>query len=142
MKTHLPKVEMNKKKWHIVDAEGKTLGRVAARIATVLRGKHTPNYTPHLDMGDFVVVINAEKVHVTGKKLSDKVYYHHSGYPGGLKTMPLERLLEEKPEEALKKAVWGMLPHNRLGRAMFRKLKIYAGASHPHAAQTPKSLNV
>jgi large subunit ribosomal protein L13 len=142
MKTYLPKVEMSKKNWHIVDAEGKTLGRVAVRIATVLRGKHTPKYTPHLDMGDFVVVINAEKVHVTGKKLSDKVYHHHSGYPGGLKTMPLGRLLEEKPEEALKKAVWGMLPHNRLGRAMFRKLKIYAGASHPHAAQTPKTLNV
>lgn len=142
MKTHLPKVDMNKKQWHIVDAEGKTLGRVATKIATVLRGKHTPSYTPHIDSGDFVVVINAEKVHVTGNKLKDKTYYHHSGYPGGIKSVSLERLLAEKPEEALKKAIWGMLPHNRLGRAMFKKLKIYAGGGHPHSAQSPKPLNV
>lgn len=142
MTTFLPKVEMNKKKWHIVDADGKTLGRVATRIATVLRGKHTPNYTPSLDTGEFVVVVNAEKIRVTGKKMTDKLYHSHSGYPGGIKSVPLGRLMADKPEEAIRKAVWGMLPHNRLGRAMFKKLKVYAGASHPHKAQSPSPMNV
>jgi len=140
MKTFLPKVDMNKKKWHIVDAEGKTLGRIAARIATVLRGKHTPNYTPSLDTGDFVVVVNAEKIHVTGKKLTDKLYQSHSGYPGGFKAVPLGKVMAERPEEAIKRAVWGMLPHNVLGRAMFKKLKVYTGADHPHKAQSPAPL--
>ncbi len=141
MKTYLPKVEMDKKKWYLVDANGKTLGRVAARIASVLRGKHTPNYTPSIDMGDFVIVINAEKVHLTGKKLAQKVYYHHSGYMGGLKTVAIEKLLKERPEEVLKKAVYGMMPKGILGRAMFSKLKIYAGDTHPHKAQAPVALD-
>ncbi|MBI1910678.1 MAG: 50S ribosomal protein L13 [Deltaproteobacteria bacterium] len=137
MKTFLPKVDANTKKWYLVDAEGKTLGRLAAKIATVLRGKHKPTYTPSLDAGDFVVVINAEKVAVTGNKLTDKIYYHHTMYPNGLKSIPLEKMLAENPEEVLKKAVWGMLPKGPLGRDMFKKLKVYTGSSHPHAAQMP-----
>lgn len=140
MKTYLHKPDMNRKKWHLVDAEGKTLGRLAVRIATILRGKHTPEYTPSVDAGDFVVVVNAEKINVTGKKLKDKNYYSHSGYPGGIKTVTLERLLAEKPEEAIRKAVCGMLPKGPLGRDMFKKLKVYAGTSHPHAAQNPTPL--
>lgn len=131
---------MTKKKWHVVDANGKTLGRLASKIASVLRGKHTPLYTPSLDMGDFVVVVNAGKISVTGNKLADKNYYHHSGYPGGIKEISLERLLEKKPEEAIKKAVWGMLPKGVLGRAMFKKLKVYATETHPHVAQNPVPL--
>jgi large subunit ribosomal protein L13 len=131
---------MDKKKWYLVDANGKTLGRVATRIASVLRGKHTPNYTPSIDMGDFVVVINAEKVHLTGNKLAQKVYYHHSGYIGGIKTVAVEKLLKERPAEVLKKAVYGMMPKGVLGRAMFSKLKVYAGDAHPHKAQTPVPL--
>ncbi|MBI5468944.1 MAG: 50S ribosomal protein L13 [Deltaproteobacteria bacterium] len=140
MKTFLPKVDVNSKKWYVIDAEGKTLGRLAAKIATILRGKHRPTYTPSLDTGDFVVVVNAEKVHFTGKKLTDKIYYHHSMYPNGLKSVPLEKIMTECPEEALKKAVYGMLPKGPLGRDMFKKLKVYAGSEHPHRAQMPVAL--
>jgi len=125
-----------------VDAEGKTLGRLATQIAETLRGKGKPEYTPHVDTGDFVVVVNAEKITVTGKKLDDKIYYRHSGYPGGLKSRPLRVELERRPTEVLRKAVKGMLPRNRLGRAQLRKLKIYAGPEHPHEAQAPKELEV
>lgn len=140
MKTFLPKVDVNSKKWYVIDAEGKTLGRLATKIATILRGKHRPTYTPSLDTGDFVVVVNAEKVHFTGKKLTDKIYYHHSQYPNGLKSVPLEKIMAECPEEALKKAVYGMLPKGPLGRDMFKKLKVYAGTEHPHRAQMPVAL--
>ena len=140
MKTFLPKVDPNTKKWYLIDAEGKTLGRLAAKIATILRGKHRPTYTPSLDAGDFVVVVNAEKVHFTGKKLTDKIYYHHSMYPNGLKSVPLEKIMAECPEEALKKAVYGMLPKGPLGRDMFKKLKVYTGTEHPHRAQMPVTL--
>ncbi len=140
MKTFLPKVDVNSKKWYVIDAEGKTLGRLATKIATILRGKHRPTYTPSLDTGDFVVVVNAEKVHFTGKKLTDKIYYHHSQYPNGLKSIPLEKIMTECPEEALKKAVYGMLPKGPLGRDMFKKLKVYAGTEHPHRAQMPVAL--
>lgn len=140
MKTFLPKVDVNAKTWYLVDAKGETLGRLASRIAVVLRGKHKPTYTPSLDTGDFVVVVNAEKIAVTGNKLTDKMYYHHTMYPNGLKTIPLEKLLAENPEEVLKKAVWGMLPKGPLGRDMFKKLKVYTGGEHPHKAQTPVAL--
>ncbi|MBI5587381.1 MAG: 50S ribosomal protein L13 [Deltaproteobacteria bacterium] len=140
MKTFLPKVDANTKKWYVIDAEGKTLGRLASKIAVILRGKHRPTYTPSLDTGDFVVVVNAEKVHFTGKKLTDKIYYHHSMYPNGLKSVPLEKIMAECPEEALKKAVYGMLPKGPLGRDMFKKLKVYTGTEHPHKAQLPVAL--
>lgn len=140
MKTYLPKVDVNAKKWFIVDASDKTLGRLASRIATVLRGKHRPTFTPHLDMGDFVVVVNAEKIGYTGDKYDGKIYYHHSMYPTGLKSESLRKLLNEKPEEVIKKAVWGMLPKGRLGRDMFKKLKVYTGPEHPHKAQMPTAL--
>lgn len=141
MKTFMPKVDVNEKKWFLVDATDKTLGRLATRIAAVLRGKHKPTFTPSLDAGDFVVVVNAEKISYTGKKLTDKIYYHHSMYPNGLKAKPLGKLLEERPEEVLKKAVWGMLPKGRLGRDMLKKLKVYAGGAHPHKAQAPSAIN-
>ena len=128
--------------WYVVDAEGKTLGRLATQIADVLRGKRKPAYTPHVDVGDFVVVVNAEKIAVTGKKLDDKIYYRHSGYPGGLKERPLRDELARRPTEVLRKAVKGMLPRNKLGRAQLTKLKIYAGPEHPHEAQAPKTLEV
>ena len=128
--------------WYVVDAEGKTLGRLATQIADTLRGKGKPEYTPHVDTGDFVVVVNAEKISVTGKKLDDKIYYRHSGYPGGLKSRPLRDELERRPTEVLRKAVKGMLPRNRLARAQMRKLKIYAGPEHPHEAQAPKELEL
>jgi large subunit ribosomal protein L13 len=128
--------------WYVVDAEGKTLGRLATQIADVLRGKTKPTYTPHVDVGDFVVVINAEKIAVTGKKLEDKRYWRHSGYPGGIRSRTLGELLERHPEEVIRKAVKGMLPRNRLARAQLRKLKVYAGAEHPHAAQKPKELDL
>lgn len=140
MKTYLPKNDANAKKWYLVDAKGKTLGRLASRVAAILRGKHKPDFTPSIDMGDFVVIINAEKVHVTGNKMTGKFYYHHTMYPNGLKAMPLGKLLEERPEEVLKKAVWGMLPKGPLGRDMFKKLKVYTGSSHPHKAQVPVGL--
>lgn len=140
MKTFIPKVDANTKKWFLVDAKGQTLGRLAARVATVLRGKHRPTFTPHIDTGDFVVVINAEKVAVTGQKATDKVYYHHSMYPGGLKTESYQKFMAGKPEEIIAKAVWGMLPKGRLGRDMFKKLKVYTGENHPHQAQGPVAL--
>ncbi|MBI5644151.1 MAG: 50S ribosomal protein L13 [Deltaproteobacteria bacterium] len=141
MKTFLPKTDANQKKWYLVDADGKTLGRLAAQIAVVLRGKHKPTFTPSLDAGDFVVVVNAEKVHFTGKKYTDKIYYHHSQYPNGLKSRPMGKVLEENPGEVLKKAVWGMLPKGPLGRDMFKKLKVYSGSAHPHQAQGPEALS-
>jgi large subunit ribosomal protein L13 len=142
MKTFSAKPADVQHDWFVVDAAGKTLGRLAAEIATRLRGKHKPEYTPHVDTGDFIVVVNAEKVQVTGKKASDKIYYSHSEFPGGIKEISFEKLIDKAPERVLEIAVRGMLPHNPLGRAMFRKLKIYAGAQHPHAAQQPQPLNI
>ncbi len=142
MKTYIPKKGEIEKKWYIVDAKGKVLGRIASEIAKLLRGKNKPQYTPFLDTGDFVIVINAEKVKVTGKKERDKIYYSHSGYPGGLKERRLEELRAKKPEEIIKKAVWGMLPKNALGRKMFKKLKVYRGDEHPHKAQKPEKLEI
>ncbi|MEC9491776.1 50S ribosomal protein L13 [Flexistipes sp.] len=136
MKTTWAKKDENRN-WYTVDVEGKTLGRVASQIAKILIGKHKPEYTPFIDTGDFVVVINAEKISVTGKKLSDKKYYRHSGYLGGLKEKNLEQMLADKPEDVIKLAVKRMLPKNRLGRQMLKKLKVYAGESHPHEAQKP-----
>src|SRR5205085_7955826 len=130
------------RRWYLVDAEGKTLGRLATQIADTLRGKTKPQYTPHVDTGDFVVVVNAEKIAVTGKKLDDKMYHRHSGYPGGLRSRPLREELERRPTEVLRKAVKGMLPRTRLGRAQLLKLKIYAGPEHPHEAQAPKPLKL
>ncbi len=124
--------------WFVVDAQGQTLGRMATQIATILRGKHKPSYTPHVDCGDFVVIVNAEKVHTTGQKMTQKKYYRHTGYPGGLKEVTLKDQLQKFPERVLESAVRGMLPKNRLGRQMFKKLKVYAGPQHPHAAQQPK----
>ena len=126
----------------MVDADGKTLGRLATQIAEILRGKHKPTFTPHVDVGDFVIVVNAEKIAVTGKKLTDKRYYRHSGYPGGIRSRTLADMLERRPEEVIRKAVKGMLPRNRLARQQLTKLKVYAGADHPHAAQKPKELEI
>lgn len=142
MRTYAVKASDIKRDWYVVDAAGKTLGRLASEVAKVLRGKHKPIYSPHLDTGDYVIVINADRVVVTGKKLSDKMYYHHSMYPGGLKAANLETLLERHPTRVMYFAVRGMLPKNRLGRRMIKKLKIYAGADHPHAAQQPKPLEI
>lgn len=142
MKTYSTKPEDIQREWWIVDAEGKTLGRLASEVARILRGKHKPYYAPHLDCGDYVIVINAEKIHVTGRKLDNKLYYRHSGYPGGLKQMTLREMLQRRPTRVIRKAVWGMLPHNRLGRRMIKKLKVYAGAEHPHQAQKPKPLEI
>jgi large subunit ribosomal protein L13 len=142
MKTYSAKPGEIAREWYLVDAEGQTLGRLATRLAEVLRGKGKPQYTPHVDTGDFVVVVNAEKIAVTGNKLDDKMYYRHSGYPGGLKERPLREQLKRRPEEVLRKAVKGMLPRNRLGRQQLTKLKIYAGPEHPHDAQAPKPLEV
>lgn len=130
------------RKWYVVDAEGKTLGRLAAEVAKILRGKHKPTYTPHQDTGDFVIVINAAKVAVTGKKLLQKKYYRHSGYPGGSRFIGLDWLLERRPEQVIEMAVRGMLPKNTLGQNMYRKLKVYAGAEHPHMAQQPEVLEI
>ncbi|HAT27550.1 MAG TPA: 50S ribosomal protein L13 [Gammaproteobacteria bacterium] len=142
MKTYSAKPHEVDQKWLLVDAEGQTLGRMATAIATRLRGKHKPEYTPHIDTGDFVVVINADKVRVTGNKAKDKIYHSHSGFPGGLKSISFEKLLEKAPERVIKQAVKGMLPRNSLGRAMFKKLKVYAGAEHPHTAQQPESVHL
>jgi large subunit ribosomal protein L13 len=128
--------------WFVVDAENKTLGRLATEIAHRLRGKHKPEYTPHVDTGDYIVVVNAEKIRVTGNKFNDKMYYRHSGYPGGIKEMNFKDMQERHPERIVEKAVKGMLPRNPLGRAMFKKLKVYSGAEHPHAAQQPQSLEI
>jgi large subunit ribosomal protein L13 len=140
VKTYSVRAKEIDRKWYVVDARDETLGRLATRIATVLRGKHKPSYSPHLDVGDFVVVVNADKIHVTGKKLDQKIYYRHSGYPGGLKSVTLRRQLAQHPTRVIRSAVWGMLPHNRLGRAMVKKLRVYAGDEHPHEAQNPQAL--
>jgi large subunit ribosomal protein L13 len=142
MKTYSAKPGEIQRDWYLVDAEGKTLGRLATQIADRLRGKGKPQYTPHVDTGDFVVVVNAAKVHVTGNKLDDKKYYKHSGYPGGLRERSLREQLDRQPAEVLRKAVKGMLPRNKLGRAQLTKLKIYAGPEHPHEAQAPKEFEV
>jgi large subunit ribosomal protein L13 len=142
VRTFTEKKEEIEREWYLVDAEGQTLGRLASRIAPILKGKHKPTYTPHLDCGDFVVIVNAEKVRVTGRKLDQKFYYHHSGYPGGLKSISLRDQLERFPERVLEAAVRGMLPKNKLGRRMVKKLKVYAGDSHPHQAQQPKPLEL
>ncbi len=142
MKTYNAKPGEISRDWYLVDAEGQTLGRLATRLADLLRGKGKAQYTPHVDTGDFVVVVNAEKITVTGNKLDDKMYYRHSGYPGGLKQRPLREQLERRPEEVLRKAVKGMLPRTRLGRQQLTTLKIYAGAEHPHEAQAPTPLEV
>jgi len=142
MKTWNAKPGEIERRWYVVDAEGKTLGRLATQIADTLRGKGKPQYTPHVDTGDFVVVVNAEKIHVTGDKLAQKRYWRHSGYPGGIKSRTLAEMLERRPEEVIRKAVKGMLPRNRLARAQMRKLKIYAGPEHPHEAQAPSELKV
>lgn len=130
------------RKWYVVDAEGKTLGRLASQVAAILRGKHKPTFTPHCDTGDFVIIINAEKIQLTGKKLTDKIYTRFSGYPGGLKEITAKEMLERRPIRVLELAIKGMLPHNRLGRDMYRKLKVYAGSEHPHAAQQPEKLDI
>ncbi|CZF78324.1 50S ribosomal protein L13 [Grimontia sp. AD028] len=142
MKTFVAKPETVKRDWYIVDAEGKTLGRIATEIASRLRGKHKPEYTPHVDTGDYIVVINAEKVKVTGAKTTDKMYYHHSGFMGGIKSISFDKLIAKKPEMVIELAVKGMLPRGPLGRAMYRKLKVYAGAEHKHAAQQPQVLDI
>lgn len=126
--------------WFVIDAQGQTLGRLTSRIASILRGKHKPEYTPHVDCGDYVIVVNAEKIHVTGRKLSQKKYYRHSGYPGGLKQVTLRDQLQKFPDRVVESAVRGMLPKNRLGRQMFKKLKVYSGPAHPHEAQQPEIL--
>jgi large subunit ribosomal protein L13 len=138
MKTFVPKKGDVEKKWWLIDAEGKILGRLATEVALLLRGKRKPQFAKFMDTGDFVVVVNAEKIKVTGNKLDQKKYYSHTGYPGGIKEKNLRELLEKKPEEVIKKAVWGMIPKNKLGRAVFSKLKVYAGPDHPHEAQTPQ----
>ena len=142
MKSFMARPQSVERNWHLVDAEGKTLGRLASEIARVLRGKNKPQYTPHVDTGDFVVVVNAEKVVVTGRKAEQKYYWRHSGRPGGLKTTSYEVMMQRKPTEILRKAVWGMMPKTRLGRAQFKKLKIYAGGVHPHEAQNPQPYEV
>jgi len=142
MKTFSAKNETAKHDWYVVDATDKTLGRMATEIARRLRGKHKPEFTPHVDTGDYIVVVNAEKVKVTGKKTSDKMYHHHSGYPGGIKSISFEKLQDKAPERIIQLAVKGMMPRNRLSRAMLSKLKIYAGAAHPHEAQQPVELNI
>ncbi|MEM7610817.1 MAG: 50S ribosomal protein L13 [Pseudomonadota bacterium] len=142
MKTFSAKPAEVKRDWYVVDADGKTLGRLATEIALRLRGKHKPEFTPHVDTGDYIIVINAEKIRVTGNKLQDKMYHHHTGYIGNLKSMSLQKLLDHAPERAIGFAVKGMLPKNSLGRQMYRKLKIFAGADHDHAAQQPIPLEI
>jgi len=142
MKTYHTPVKEIERKWYVVDADGKVLGRLASEIATRLRGKHKPNFSSHMDVGDFIVVVNAEKVKLTGNKLADKMYYHHSGYIGGLREQTAKEVLEKKPEELIKNAVKGMLSKNKLGRQQFKKLKVYVGSDHPHAAQQPEQLDI
>jgi len=142
MRTAFVKKEEVDRKWYVFDADGQTLGRFASRIAKILMGKNKPTYTPNVDDGDFVVVINAEKVKITGKKLTDKVYYHHTGYIGSLKSGTLKDRLAKEPEEVIVDAVWGMLPKTRLGRKMIKKLKVYRGSEHPHKAQKPEPLKI
>ena len=142
MKTYLAKAEEVNRDWYLVDAENQVLGRIATTIANVLRGKNKPTFTPSVDTGDFVIVVNAAKIALTGNKLADKTYYSHSGYPGGIKAITAGKLLEKKPEDLIKHAVKGMLPKNKLARHMLNKLKIYSGSEHPHKAQQPKALNI
>src|ERR1700741_2467198 len=142
MKTFVATPANRQRDWYVVDAEGKTLGRLATQIANTLRGKRKPEYTPHCDTGDFVVVVNAAKIRVTGNKLNDKLYYRHSGYPGGLRSRTLSEMLERRPEEVIRLAVKGMLPRNRLARQQLTKLKVYAGPDHPHAAQQPRMMEI
>ncbi len=139
-KTYYPKPGEVSRDWYIVDANGQNLGRLASKIATVLMGKHKPQFTPGVDIGDFVVVVNCERITVTGKKLDDKIYYHHTGYPGGIKEINLRDQLARHPERVIKSAVWGMVPHNKYGRKLMKKIKIYAGPDHPHGPQNPKAL--
>jgi large subunit ribosomal protein L13 len=142
MKTYVATPDTRERNWLVVDATGKTLGRLATQIADALRGKRKPDYTPHIDVGDFVVVVNAEKISVTGNKREQKRYYRHSGYPGGLRSRTLAEMMDRRPEEVVRRAVKGMLPRTRLGRAQLRKLKVYAGPDHPHAAQKPEPMEV
>ncbi|HSX50610.1 MAG TPA: 50S ribosomal protein L13 [Cellvibrio sp.] len=142
MKTYIAKAESVSQDWFVVDAAGKTLGRLSAEIASRLRGKHKPEFTPHVDTGDYIVVINAAQVRVTGRKATDKIYYSHTGFVGGIKSISFQKLIEKAPERTIETAVKGMLPKGPLGRAMFKKLKVYAGNEHPHAAQQPKELNI
>jgi len=142
MKSYMQKKETVERKWYVIDAEGKPLGRVASKAAHILRGKHKATYTPHIDCGDYVIIINASKVLLTGNKLEDKKYYSHSGYPGGLRTRTAKEMIEKYPEEMARKAVKGMLPKNRLGRAMYKKLFVYAGSDHKHMAQKPSEMDV
>ena len=142
MKTFVAKPDTIKRDWYVVDATGKTLGRIATEIASRLRGKHKPEYTPFMDTGDYIIVVNAEKGVVTGNKTTDKIYYAHSGFPGGIKSISFDKLIAKKPEMVIQSAVRGMLPKGPLGRAMFRKLKVYAGATHDHAAQQPQVLDI
>jgi large subunit ribosomal protein L13 len=142
MKTYTPKITEIERRWYVVDAEGKVLGRLASEIAKILRGKHKPMYTPHLDTGDNVVVVNAEKVRLTGNKVETKTYFRHTGYMGGAKLIPFRRMLEQHPERIIELAVKGMLPKNNLGRLMRRKLRVYAGSEHPHEAQQPERLEI
>ncbi len=142
MKTFVATPENRQRDWYVVDAEGKTLGRFATQIADILRGKRKPEYTPHCDTGDFVVVLNAEKIAVTGRKREQKRYWRHSGYPGGIRSRTLGEMLDRQPEEVVRRAVKGMLPRNRLGRQQLRKLKVYAGTEHPHEAQQPKPIEI
>ena len=142
MKTYSAKPESVQREWFIVDAAEQTLGRLATEIARRLKGKHKPEYTPHVDTGDYIVVINADKIRVTGNKTTDKMYYRHTGYPGGLRSISFDKLIDHKPEMIIEQAVKGMLPKNPLGRDMYRKLKVYAGSEHPHAAQQPQTLEI
>ncbi|OCL27807.1 50S ribosomal protein L13 [Orenia metallireducens] len=142
MSTYMAKPQDINREWYVVDMEGRTLGRVATEIAKILQGKNKPMYTPHIDTGDYVIVVNADKVHLTGKKLEQKMYHKHSRYPGGLKSTPYGELLAKEPEKVIELAVKRMLPKNKLGRQMFKKLKVYAGADHPHQAQEPKELEL
>ncbi|MGD2146455.1 MAG: 50S ribosomal protein L13 [Anaerolineae bacterium] len=141
-RTYVTKPEDVQRDWYVVDASGRTLGRLATQIARIVRGKHKPIYSPSVDVGDYVIVINADKIHVTGQKLDQKIYYRHSGYPGGLTEVPLRRMLETHPTRVVEHAVRGMLPKNRLGRKMIKKLKVYAGSEHPHEAQQPEPLEL
>jgi large subunit ribosomal protein L13 len=142
MKTFMAKEEDQKREWYVLDAQGVVLGRLATKAANILRGKLKPEFTPHVDTGDHVIIINAEKVLMTGRKLQQKLYYRHSGYPGGIKSTLAQKMMKEKPEEIIRKAIKGMIPKNKLGKEVFRKLKVYAGSDHPHEAQMPQILKL
>lgn len=142
METYIPKLNEINQKWLVVDADGQVLGRFASEVASILRGKNKPIFTPHMDVGDNVIIINAGKIRVTGKKAKTKKYYRHTGYPGGLRSDSYSDLIKSNPEKILEKAIWGMLPHNKLGRKIYKKLKIYAGSEHPHEAQKPEKIEI